>query len=215
METNTPQYTLVYLGVIKEYSRDEQLADCRKFVKASGLPAIGRRVYEPNEFDELLNSLRGNECVVLPTLEVLAVERGKGVGKRFYSNLANVISKSMLVVDVEANIRSSSEEWQPHVDRVAGSLINGRPLPTARASEMGRRSRGIVARWRRKKGTTEYLEAAKIWSNTSVYTPAEVAIENLPDEKLRGLSKESIQRIFKSRRACGVWVRKQLTGKEG
>ena len=213
METKQPQYTLVYLGVLKHYKRDDQLADCRKFVKDVGLPAIGRRVYEPNEFDEFLLSLNGDEYAILPTLEVLGGERGKGVSKRYYSNLASIERKGSIVVDVETQKRSSDADWQSLVDTVAGSLISGRPLPSNRASDMAKRKNGLVGRWRRKKGTPEYLEAAKIWSNLSI-TPAEVAIENLQDEKLKELSKESIQRIFGSRRACGVWVRKQLTGKE-
>ena len=213
METKEPEYTLVYLGVLKHYKRDDQLADCRKVVKELGLPAIGRRVYEHNEFDDFVKSLRGNEFAVLPTLEVLGGERGRGVSRRFYNNLATVEGKGSIILDAETKTRSDGDSWRALVDRVAGSLINGRPLPSARASDMAKRKNGLIGRWQRKKGTPEYLEAAKIWSNLSI-SPAEVAIENLPDEKLRGLSKESIQRIFGSRRACGVWVRKQLTGKE-
>ena len=213
METKKPEYTLVYLGVLKHYKRDDQLADCRKIVKEMKLPAIGRRVYEPGEFDEFIRSLRGNEYAVLPTLEVLGGERGRGVSRRFYSNLAAIERKGSIVLDAETRTMSDDNDRQVLVDKVAGSLINGRKLAPDKASEMAKRKNGLVARWRRKKGTPEYLEAAKVWSNMAI-TPAEVAIENLPDDKLRETSKANIQRIFGSRAACGVWVRKQLTGKE-
>lgn len=213
METNLPEYTLVYLGLLKHYKRDDQLADSRKAVKEMGLPAIGRRVYEHKEFDDFINSLRGNEYAVLPSLEVLGGKRGRGVSRRFYNNLAAIERKASVVLDVETRTLSDADNWQEVVDKVAGSLINGRTLTPGKASEMARRKSGLVGRWRRKEGTDEYMAAAKVWSNMAI-KPAELAIENMPDEQLRTTSKANIHRIFGSRAECGVWVNKQLTVKE-
>lgn len=202
--------TFAYLGPLKHSTSDDQLADCRRIVQSLGLPLIGRRVYEHPNFHGFLDSLHGSEYAVLPTLEVLGGERGRGVSRRFYGNLGAIERKGTIIIDAKTGTCSNDKEWQALVDKVAGALINGRELKSAKASEMVARKGSLVSRWINKKasGAPEYLQAAKIWGDLSI-KPAELAIERMPDKELRGASKGSIQLIFGSRKVCSEWVANQ------
>ena len=60
------------------------------------LPAIERSVYEQNDLSDLLNNLRGNEAVLLPSIDVLGERKGRGIGERFLINLLKLTNQTMI-----------------------------------------------------------------------------------------------------------------------
>ena len=210
--TEKPEYTLVYLGKVNRYSREEQLADCRKFVKDNGFPSVGRSVYEHNEIDQFVKDMRGNELALIPRLEGLADIKGSGVGIRFLLNVMKVSDASRLVIDLDTGIRSDAgDDWYQLVEVVASKIMRGRPLGKEQAKLMAKirfSEPGLEESWKRKKGTPEYKAVASIWGNLSI-KPAEKAIGMFPDEELAKTSKSSIQRIFGTRQECLKWLNDQ------
>lgn len=215
--TNQAEYTAVYLGKLEHYTRDDQLADCRKIAKMFKLPPIGRRVYEHDELEEFISSLRGNECALVATLESLAGKRGRGVSRRFYNNIERVKDGAHHLMDANTQLCSDDgHHWYTYREKVAGSLINGRKLSSDKAASMAELSHAkpsIVKHWRNLEGTPKYIKAAKVWSNMSI-KPQELAHGNMPYKALRETSISNIRRIFGSRAECGIRLNTYLKTKE-
>lgn len=195
---------LVYLGNVDErYSRQEQLDHCKKAVKEWGLPAIGRRVYEHNEIDELVESLRGTELVMLPRLGMLAVDRQRGVGKRFLTNLLRVTTRKSDIVDVCAGIASIDyDEWIKHIDITHNKLVNGRKVSSeeAKIKRALRNPRGLENHWTnhvKKTDPERFNRVAQHWRDPRL--TADEAIEQSPDVELGRASRSMWQRVFGNR----------------
>ena len=193
---------MVFLGDLDRYPREEQLADCRKVAKELGLPAIGRSIYEHKEFDDLLHDLRGNELVMVPKLETLAVTRGRGVGKRFLMNLIKVTNQSQIIMDVRAGIHSGQlDDWYGHVETTRNYLVNGRKKSSEEMKllrNIPRSKRGLVKHWTKHVSTEEYNRMAQHWRDPD-FDSAQQAIDASPDEELRSASIRTWERIFKGR----------------
>lgn len=194
--------TLVFLGKIDRYPRDDQLDDCRKFAKAMGLPAIGRAVYEHTEFDELRGGCRGNEVVLLPRLDVLGLGKGRGIGNRFLTSLLKLTNQTMVIMDVHNGLSSQEfDAWYEHVETTLNRLTNSRKLTKEQASKLGslpRTKPGIVEHWTSYVDRDVFERMAQHWRDPR-HANAKAAIGSFPDEELRKASRKTIERIFGNR----------------
>jgi len=197
--------TCILLGRIDNYSRAEQLAACRMFAKNNNLPRVEPRVFEHNEVKKLIHSLRGDEAILVPRLDVFKARPGRGVRDRLLLNVTDAVSKSAGVYDISSKLCSKSPEWRNHVKNTANRVAKTRPLKKNKAASMGRakKHRGIVRKWKDMKGDEAYNDAAFIWGNLSISEAQATAM--LPKE-LSGLHTTSIRRIFKSRKTCAEWL---------
>lgn len=196
---------LVYLGVFDRYSRDEQIDDCRKMVKALELPRIGRSVFEHNELDDLLLALRndGTELVLLPRLSVLSEHGGRGVGGRFLNNLIKVTNQSMMIMDVHKELDSHQySDWYAHIKTTLNTLTNSRKPPKGQMSNMGTlrhiKHRGIVKHWTEYVDKKTFERMAQHWRDPR-HKNAKIAIASFPDDELCKLSRKTVERIFGNR----------------
>ena len=194
--------TFVFLGKLDRYPRENQLVDCQKFVKEMKLPAIGDSIYECDEMKQMLKDLRGSVALVLPRLDVVGEQKGRGVGNRFLSNMIKLTNQALVIIDAHKNITSHDyHDWYMHIDTTLGRLTNSRKKTREQMSKLGkipRKKPGIVKHW------TDYVDKetfdrnAQHWRDPR-HDNAEAAIASFPDEELRLASKRTIERIFKNR----------------
>ena len=197
-------YTLVFLGKLDRYPRDEQLDDCNKAVKEFGLPKFDRAIYEHNEFDNLLHDCRKNELVMLPKIDAIALGRSRGVGKRFLMNVIRLTNETHIILDVKAGISSLDiDQWYDHIERTRNQLVNGRKLSSEEAKLLGkmpktRNKRGLFKHWTEHVSTEDFNRMAQHWRDPHIKS-ARDAIASAPDEELRKASQSMWERIFGGR----------------
>lgn len=213
--TDLPKYTLVYLGTLDRFDRDQQLDLCHQVVDALDLPPIVDKIYEHNEIDDFIGAMRGSEVAVVPLLQVLAGRSGPGVGTRFYINERKLHDGCQFIVSLDTTKRKAiadlitvrsdaGRDWYELLARTGNSVMKGQKLTTndARAkARMPRAKPGLVATWKLKEGTAEYKAIESAWSNMGI-TPAEKAISMFPDDELSKASRSTVERIFGTRSDC-------------
>lgn len=210
---------MCYLGKVNRFDREEQLALCHEIVEKLELTPIGDRIYEHNEIDELVKSMKGNEAVVVPILSALGDKKGHGAGVQFFINERAIHDACKFIVSIDTTkpkaiadlitVQSDAgKHWYALLAKTSNSVMRGQPLKRKVAQNMARKKHakpGLVQNWELKEGTAEYLTHAYIWGNLSI-APAKKAIEMFPDDELRNASEETIRRIFKARQECAVWL---------
>lgn len=216
--TEKPQNTRAFIGKVHRYTRDAQIADCKAAVKKYELPAIGRGYYDYDEIKAFISDLHSDEVALLPRLECVATKKGRGVVIAFLSNVYQIDTKSLRIIDIDSGITSDDDNWFEYVEAVAMKIMNGRPLTkehSAYMNEMRREKRkiepGLVESWQRKRKqkTPDYMACAAIWGNLGI-KPEKKAKTMLPDEELQESSTGTIRRIFGSRSECAAWLNNRL-----
>jgi len=199
-------HTNILLADLKGYDRREQLKACRKYLKANSLPPVGRRVYEHNEVEKLLDNVQESDIVIVPRLDAFKAYKGRGIGNRLLLNVLQAVSIVEAVHDISKPLISTQNGWTAHVDKAANRVAKSRGLTSTEASRRAamRDHEGIVRKWKEMKGTKAYKSSALVWGNMSI-SPERKAI-SMMNKELRALSPSTIRRIFKSRTECGQWL---------
>ena len=221
--TDLPKYTLVYLGKLDRFDREQQLDLSQQIVDALGLAPIEDKIYDHHDLDKYIGRMRGNEAAVVPFLQTLAQKRGPGVGTRFYINERKLhdacqfivsldTTKQKAIADVVTVRSDAGRDWYNLLSKTGNSVMKGQPLKKKDAvakAKMPRAKPGIVATWKLKEGTAEFITVATIWGNMRI-APAERAISMFPDDELAKASKKTVERIFGTREECVRWLNENL-----